>query len=338
MIKYEILTFVRSEVITVVIDFFTHIVPPGYLAALEKASAAGKIPGYTSDLMAEASIPGMTDTETRIKIKAEYGDIKEVLTLSGPFLETIAGPDVSPELAVIANDGVAEIIVRHPENFIAGMACLPLNNIEASLREIDRAVKDLKLRGIQIGTDVDGKPLDLPEFMPIWEKMEQYNLPILIHPSKNQLSPDYPGEGESKYELFRIVGWPQTTTMAMLRLVYGGVLEKYPGLKFVTHHAGGTVPYLAKRIEASTQGALPKPLIEYIKLFYNDTAVGGNTANLMCAYDFFGPDHLVFATDFPFGFANFRGKVDCIGEMGIPESEKEQIFEGNARKLLGLDG
>ncbi len=320
-----------------VIDIFTHILPPKYLASLEKASAAGKIPGHTSALMEEAHIPGMSDIETRIRIKSEYGDIKEVLALSGPFLETIAGPDLSPELAMIANDEVAETVVKHPENFIAGVACLPLNNIEASLREIDRAVKDLKLRGIQVGTDVNGKPLDLPEFMPVWEKMEQYNLPVLIHPSKNQLSPDYPGEGESKYELFRIVGWPQSTTMAMLRLVHGGVLEKYPGLKFVTHHAGGTVPYLAKRIEASDTGTMPKSLIEYMKLFYNDTAVGGSTANLMCAHAFFGADHLVFATDFPFGFKNFKEKLSCIGEMDIPESEKGRILEGNAREILGLD-
>lgn len=320
-----------------VIDIFTHIVPPKYLASLEKASATGKIPRYNSDAMGETSVVGVSDVETRIKIKSEYGDIKEVLTLSGPFLETIAGPEHSPELAIIANDEVAEAIAKHPEIFIAGVACLPLNNIEASLREIDRAIKDLRLRGIQIGTDVDGKPLDMPEFMPIWEKMAQYNLPIFIHPSKNYFAPDYPGESESKYELFRIVGWPHSTTMAMLRLVYGGVLEKYPKLKFVTHHAGGTIPYLAKRIGGSDTGTIPKPVIEYLKLFYNDTAVGGNTANLMCAYAFFGPGHLAFATDFPFGLRNIGAILRSIEEMDIPDSEKDRILEGNARDILGLD-
>jgi len=324
------------------IDIFTHIVPAKYMAALEKASAAGKIPRYTNHVMneahREASVAGMSDVEARIKLKSEYADIKEVLTLTGPFLETIAGPEYSPELAMIANDEVAEAIAKHPENFIAGVACLPLNNIEASLREIDRAILDLKLRGIEIGTDVDGKPLDLPEFMPIWGKMAQYNMPILIHPSKNQLAPDYPGEDESKYRLFLNVGWPHSTTMAMLRLAYGGVLEKYPTLKFVTHHAGGTVPYLAWRIAGPDSGTVPKPIGKYLKLFYNDTAVGGSTANLMCAYAFFGAAHLAFGTDFPFGDSKRIGAtLRSIEEMDIPESEKDLILEGNARKILGLD-
>lgn len=288
-------------------------------------------------MMWEAHVPGMSDVEARIQLKSEYADIKEVLALTGPFLETMAGPEHGPELAMIANDEVAEAVAKYPEKFITGVAFLPLNNIEASLREIDRAVTDLKLRGIQIGTDVDGKPLDLPEYMPIWAKMEQYNLPIFIHPSKNYLAPDYPGEGESRYGLFGAVGWPHSTTMAMLRLAYGGVLEKYPKLKFVTHHAGGTVPYLAKRIEGSDKGTLPKPIKEYLKLFYNDTAVGGNVANLMCAYAFFGGEHLAFATDFPFGLKRIGAVLNSIEEMDITASEKELILEGNARKILNLD-
>ncbi|MFC1984289.1 amidohydrolase family protein [Chloroflexota bacterium] len=320
-----------------VIDIFTHIVPTRYVAALEKASAAGKLPRYTSDTLWEARVVGMSDVEARIKVKSEYADIKEVISLTGPFLETMAGPEHSPELAMIANDEVAEVIAKHPEIFIAGVAILPLNNIEASLQEIDRAIKDLKLRGIEIGTDVDGKPLDLPEFMPIWERMAQYNMPIFLHPSKNYLVPDYPGEGESKYRLFQAVGWPHSTTMAMLRLVYGGVLEKYPELKFVTHHAGGTIPYLAKRIEGGDRAIMPKPIIEYLKLFYNDTAVRGSTANLMCAHTFFGADHLAFATDFPFGLKHIGATLRSVEEMNIPEGEKDMILEGNARKILGLD-
>jgi predicted TIM-barrel fold metal-dependent hydrolase len=318
------------------IDIFTHIMPAKYVAALEKMSATGKIPTLKPGALDEARVPGMMDIEVRLKLRDNYPDIKEVLSLTGPFLETVAGPEVSPELARIANDEVAEIVARYPERFITGTATLPLNNLEATLQEIDRAVKVLKLRGIQIGTDVNGKPLDLPEFMPIYEKMEKYSLPIFIHPSKNQLFPDYPGESESKYGLFGSIGWPHSTSMAMLRLAHSGVLEKYPKLKFVTHHAGGTIPFLAKRAEGSDKHALPKTVGEYLRRFYNDTAVGGNTSNLMCAYAFFGDRHLAFGTDFPFGAGRTKVVLQSIEEMTIAEAEKKNILENNARKILGL--
>jgi aminocarboxymuconate-semialdehyde decarboxylase len=123
--------------------------------------------------------------------------------------------------------------------------------------------------------------------------------------------------------------------MAMLRLVHGGILEKYPKLKFITHHAGGTVPFLAKRIEFGDPHNLPKPLLDYLRLFYNDTAVQGNTPNLMCAYAFFGAEHLLFGTDFPFNSNQIRAvTIQSVEEMDIPASEKKKILEDNARILL----
>ena len=113
------------------------------------------------------------------------------------------------------------------------------------------------MKGIQMGTDLNGTPLDAPELMPIYERMAVCDLPIFIHPSRNCFAPDYPGEAESRYNLFSIIGWPHSTSMAMMRLAYGGVLEKFPSLKIITHHAGGTIPYLAKRIELSDRRQLP---------------------------------------------------------------------------------
>jgi aminocarboxymuconate-semialdehyde decarboxylase len=215
------------------------------------------------------------------------------------------------------------------------VATLSLNNTDVALIEIDRAVKDLGLRGIQIGTDVDGKPLDTPELMPIFEKMAAYGLPIFIHPSRNYLAPDYPGEAESRYNLFSTIGWPHSTSMAMMRLAYGGILERFPTLKFITHHAGGTIPYLAKRIELSDRHELPQPIGEYLRRFYGDTAVQGNTANLTCARAFFGADHLLFGTDFPFN-RDITMNLRAIDEMEITISEKESILGKNAARVLKL--
>lgn len=316
-----------------VIDAFTHIIPPKYSLAIEKMAGAGKIPSFGS-LSGEFHVPGMIDVEDRFKLMDKTPGVRDVVTVTGPFLETIVGPADATELAKIANDEVAEIVARYPDRFAAGMAILPLNDIESSLREIDRSIKELKLRGIEIGTDVNGKPLDSPDLMPIYERMERYDFPIYIHPSKNFLFPEYPGEKESKYNLFGSIGWPHATSMAMLRLAHGGVLEKYPKLKFITHHAGGTVPHLAKRIEGSDRHALPKPILDYLRMFYNDTAVQGNIPNLNTALAFFGADHLLFGTDFPFG--NAIDALRTIEGWEIPAVEKKKILEDNAKLLLHL--
>jgi aminocarboxymuconate-semialdehyde decarboxylase len=164
--------------------------------------------------------------------------------------------------------------------------------------------------------------------------MEQYDFPIYIHPSKNFLFPEYPGEKESKYNLFMSIGWPYATSMAMLRLAHGGVLEKYPKLKFITHHAGGTVSHLAKRIEGLDRHNLPKSILNYLQLFYTDTAVQGNIPNLNTARAFFGADHLLFGTDFPFG--NAIDALPSIEEWNIPAVEKKNILENNAKSVLRL--
>jgi aminocarboxymuconate-semialdehyde decarboxylase len=190
--------------------------------------------------------------------------------------------------------------------------------------------------------------MDAPEFWPLYEKLEQYDLPLFIHPMR--MGPDYKGEKTSKYMIGSIFGWPYETSAAMTRLVFSGVLEKYPNLKVVTHHAGGMVPYLADRIvefmdqsemRSHQQRKLTKAPIDYFKKFYADTAIYGNTSALMCAYTFFGPDHLVFGIDAPLGdstlgYRNYRQTINAIDAMTIPEEDKKKIFEDNPRKLMRL--
>lgn len=320
-----------------IIDIFTHIMPVKYVEALERMSETGQISKLKPDALFEARVRGMTDVYERFKLKSALPDIKEVLTLTGPFIETLAGPEASPELARIANDELAKLVLEYPDRFIAAIAALPMNNIRATLEEIDRAVNELNLRGVQIATDIDGKPLDLPEYMPIYAKLENYGLPIFLHPSKNPHFPDYPGEDGSKHGLFQAIGWPHSTSIAMLRLVLGQVLEKFPKLKIVTHHAGGTIPYLAARAELTgARQSLPKPVGDYLRRFFNDTAVGANTGNLMCAYEFFGDGHLAFGTDFPFRARHLNTFLDAVNRMTIAEAEKINILSNNALSILSL--
>lgn len=331
------------------IDVFCHILTPKYLEGRNKKALTSW--ASSQGLMYTLTVPALADLDSRFRILDRYPELLQVLTIAAPSVETICKPEDTVELAKIANDEMAEMVMKYPERFVAAIACLPLNDIDATLIEIDRAVNDLQFRGVEIPTDINGKPVDSPEFMPIYEKMAYYNLPILIHPQRDKTIPDYEGEKESKYYIWTGLGWPHATSMAMIRLVNSGVLEKYPNLKFVTHHAGGTIPYLISRISLEEdlhqmrQGYkhehhLTKKIPDYLRMFYNDTAVYGGTAALMCAYAFCGPDHMLFATDMPFdsqaGYRLVRETIRSIEEMDIPDSEKRMIFEDNARDLFRL--
>jgi len=319
------------------IDIFTHILPPKYREAVEKLAAIGRTSLSRVEGL-QRSNPALLDVNLRLKVMDEFPDTMHVLTMVGPPIEAVAKTEDAVDLAKIANDEMAELVARHPDRFIAA-AALPMNNMDAALKEVDRAINDLKLRGVQIFTSINGKPLDAPEFLPLYQKMAQYDLPIWIHPLKEMTEPDYPGEEESKYGLAAIIGWPHATSMAMMRLAASGVLEKYPNLKFITHHGGGTVPYLAGRIKHSPfkYENLARPITDSLRLFYNDTAVQGNVPNLMCAYAFCGADHMLLGTDFPMASSNLvKETIRSVNEMPIPEAEKRKIFEENARRLLKL--
>jgi len=210
----------------------------------------------------------------------------------------------------------------------------------------------LKFRGVQIFTPVNGKPLASPEFMPLYEKMSQYDLPIWIHPARGRNTPDYSTEDHSRYYIYQMFGWPYETTTAMTRLVFSGIMEKYPNIKFITHHCGAMIPYFEHRVtigqdyaevhlKTKWKQALSKPPIEYFRMFYADTALNGSIPGLMCGYAFFGAERMLFATDVPYdnedGDRFTREVIRSIELMDIPDQEKDLIFEGNAKRLLHLN-
>jgi predicted TIM-barrel fold metal-dependent hydrolase len=219
------------------------------------------------------------------------------------------------------------------------------------LKEADRAIQELSFRGVEIFTDINGKPVDSPEFYGLYEKMERFDLPILLHPRRENLRADFAGEKVSKYLIYTNFGWPYETSVAMARLAFSGILDKYPNLKILTHHAGGMIPFFAKRIELSHDfnrirmgyqydPPLQKPPLGYYRMFYCDTAIQGNTPALMCAYAFFGVDHMLFATDMPYddqlGERATRETIRSVEELDIPAAKKRKIFEENARSLFRL--
>jgi predicted TIM-barrel fold metal-dependent hydrolase len=331
------------------IDIFTHVWPEKYLEAMNK-----KLVGSwhaQRGLGHAKAVSSLYDLDTRFRLMDKYPGLWQVLTISSPAVEDVTSPKDAIELSQIANDTMAELVFKYPDRFPAAVACLPLGDIEASVKELDRAIKDLRFRGIQLFTHSKRKPLDDPEFLPLYERMVYYDLPILIHPDRLQTVPDYEGETESKYLIWTILGWPLATSTAMMRLAGSGIFEKFPTIKFITHHAGGIVPFLSDRITGSNEfnefrmhyryeQHLTKTMTDYLKMFYADTAVYGTTSSLMCAYDFFGPEHLLFATDMPYDCQNgdklIRETIRSVNEMSIPEKERKLIYEDNARKLFRL--
>jgi len=331
------------------IDIFCHIQPTKYGAALNKMTLDGSI--MKNWLVALDKLPALSNLDLRFKVMDKYEGLMQVLTVVQPPLEAIADTKQTVDLARLANDEMAELVLKYPDRFAGAVACLPMNNMEAALVEADRVIKDLKFKGVQIFAPINGKPPDLPEFIPLYEKMAKYDLPVWIHPTRTIDYPDYKTEDSSKYRVFSLFGWPWETTVAMTRLVFSGIFDKHPNLKFITHHCGAMVPFLEQRIEnvyiveemrekeVSTRG-LAKTPTDYFKMFYNDTAVYGSTAALMCGYSFFGAEHMLFGTDSPhdreLGDRHTRKTIESIEQMSITDKEKKKIFVENAIKLLQL--
>jgi predicted TIM-barrel fold metal-dependent hydrolase len=326
------------------IDAYCHILTPKYKEALFEI-----MPRTSYYWDADSIRPALFDLDVRLKMMDQIPGLREVLTPGAPPLEYVASPSRAVDMAKMANDELAEVVAKYPDRFVAGVACLPLNDVDASLREAERAVKDLKLKGVQVFSSINGKPLDSPEFLGLYELMAAYDLPVWIHPTKDRHIPDYPGEEMSRYALFLAFSWPYETTLAMARLVFSGVLEKYPNLKFITHHCGGMIPSFYKRVALVPPGmktgeikTLNKPPMEYFRRFYADTVMGGNVPALMAGYTFFGSDNLLFASDYPYpggatqSDAALKEVIKSVDAMSIADGEKAKIFSGNLRRILKL--
>ncbi len=327
------------------VDVFNHILPQKYKEALDKAA-----PGYEQKPVNDG-LPTLWDMDHRFRIMDKYEGLVQVLTLSRPPIEEVVpNAQMAMDLTRLGNDEIAEIVFKYPNKFAAGIAAVAMNDPDGSVKELERCITELKFKGVQLYTDFCGKPLDSPEFTPIYEMMAHYNLPIWIHPTTGITSTEYTTEKRPKYITVHLFGWPYETTMAMARLVFSGIFDRFPNLKVITHHAGGMVPFYEQRIVAfldesqRRRGKLPYQLtkapIEYFKMFYADTALYGNSGGLMLAREFFGVDHLLFGTDLPFsgwyGERVTKQTIEAVEAMKIPEEEIKMIFADNARKLMRL--
>jgi len=209
--------------------------------------------------------------------------------------------------------------------------------------------------GFQIYSNVNGRPLDDPDFLPIFEKIAERNVPLWLHPSRSSAFADYATEKKSKFELWWVFGWPYETSVAMARILFAGYFDKFPELKIISHHLGAMIPYFSGRtgpgldqLGARTEEEdlamvgrkLRKRPQEYFKMFYADTATFGSLPALRCGLDFFGADQVMFASDTPFdpekGPGYIRETIKCVEGVEMSAADRYKIYEGNARKLMRL--
>ena len=334
------------------IDVFNHIWPKPFFDAL-----IDHIGTMTDITNRSGAVPMMTDLDRRFQVMDMFGeDYMQILSIASPPFEKYAEPAKALDLAKIASDSMAELCVKYPKQFPGFIGTAVMSNPQHMVEEARRNIEDLGAVGMQIFTNVSGKPLDLPEFAPFFEYMASTGKAIWMHPARGANFPDYLTEKQSEYEIWWTFGWPYETSAAMARMVFSGLFDRYPGLKVLTHHAGGMVPFFEGRVGpgwdqmgarttdrdlAAVRKSLKRPHLDYFKEFYADTASFGSLKAIEHAIEFFGEDRVLFASDAPFdpegGPMYIRETIKLIENMDITDELRGKIFQDNAVRLLGLE-
>ncbi|MGC1696918.1 MAG: amidohydrolase family protein, partial [Pseudolabrys sp.] len=212
-----------------IIDIYCHIYPDRFFQEMTKVA-----PNLSNIGQRLRGVTNLFDLDARFKEMDTFGDYRQIISLPNPAIEDIARPDVGLQLARIANDSMAELCRKYPERFPAFAAALCMTDVEGSVAEARRAIKDLGGRGVLLYTNVAGEPLDQEKFEPIFATMAELDLPIWLHPVGTAAMPDYPAEKKSRFEMWWCFHWPYETSVAMLRMVFDGLLDRYPKLKIIT--------------------------------------------------------------------------------------------------------
>jgi predicted TIM-barrel fold metal-dependent hydrolase len=328
-----------------IIDIYTHILPDAFFREMSRVSP--KLENIGERLR---GVKKLFDLDLRFAEMDTVGDYRQVISLPNPPLEEIAQGPPAAQLARVANDAMADLCAQHPQRFPAFVAAVSLDNVDAALKEAERAVKTLGARGIQVFTNIAGHPLDEERFKPVFAAMADYDLPIWLHPARNASMPDYASEEKSRFEMWWCFGWPYETSVAMARLVFSGVFDRHPNLKIVTHHlGGGMIPFFDGRIGAGMEvlgsrtsdedystvlKSLKRPHLDYFREFHADTALFGAGNGLICGLDFFGADHVVFSTDAPLG--PIAKTIAAIDALDLDDEAREKIMVTNAAKLMKM--
>src|SRR5262245_2861625 len=327
-----------------IIDLYTHILPDAFFREMSRVSR--KLDDIRARLRGVKELLALA---TRFAEMDALGEYRQLISLPNPPLEEIAQGGTAAQLARVANDAMAELVAQHPKRFPAFVAAVSLDDVDAALMEAERAITTLGARGIQIFTNIAGHPLDEERFGAVFAAMAAHDLPIWLHPARTAAMPDYASEEKSRFEMWWCFGWPYETSVAMARLVFSGLFDRHPGLKIITHHHGGMIPYYDGRIGAGMEvlgsrttdedyskvlSSLKRPHLDYFREFFADTALFGGQCGLRSGLAFFGPDRVVFSTDAPLG--PIAATMAAIDGTDLDAAARRKIMVGNAISLLKL--
>jgi aminocarboxymuconate-semialdehyde decarboxylase len=283
------------------------------------------------------------DPEVRLGLMEKYGiDVQALVPPSQtqPVRLGFSNADVA-EICSLSNTDNYGLCKAYPERFV-NICIISLLDMDLAMKELNRSINELDCRGVTIATSQKGKGLDSSEYFPFYEKLVEHDLPVFLHPTDWGSYPLV--DMEHRWRMMHVFGWPFDTTQAVWRLIFGGIIDRYPSLKIVTHHLGGMLPYFSRRIEINFEmflkEKLPRHISEYWANVYGDTALDGTAAAYPCGYAFFGADRMVFGTDYPMGPENgeffIRENLVGVKGMDIPAEHLERILGGNAGKLLKI--
>lgn len=334
-------------------DAFCHVMPRAYY---DRFMALDINPAIANLRQRVSGIPSLVDMDLRFRQMDEFGDYRQIINITAPPVDEMGPADVARDMARLGNENLAELVSKHPDRFAGFTASVPLVDPEAAVAEAQYACNELGALGVQIYTHVRGLPPDDPRFEPFWVAMAKLDKVIQVHPCRSSDWADYPTEKQSKFEIWWVFGWEYDLSAFMARVVFGGILERHPNLKFLIHHAGSMVPHFAGRVgpgwdqlgartpedqRENLEGyPLTKRPIDYFRMFYADTALFGAPHALRCAIEFFGVDRVLFASDSPYdperGPGYIRSTIADLQQIDLSDADRQAIFDGNVRRMLAL--
>ena len=324
-----------------VIDVHNHFYPPAYLDALRSGDSVVKVTEgadgnphihYPGDY--NVAVAGHRDIDHRQRVLERDRVDTQVITLTTPGTH-VEKPATAVKLARLVNDAFVEIVAERGPRF-AALATLPLSDPRASVAELRRAMEELELPGAMVFSNVNGVALADERYWPLWEAADELGAVIHIHPT----SP-VGVEAMTEYWLMPLVGFLFDTTLAAGKLVFSGVAERFPRIRWVLSHLGGAIPYIAERFDRGHQAFhecranIRKPPSEYLKGFYYDT-VNFDPNALRLAIEFAGAEHILAGSDYPHAIGSIRSMLDSLGSLAVTEDDKANIFGGNAARVYRL--
>lgn len=324
-----------------IIDVHNHFYPPEYLDALGSGKSVVRVTKdhegnphihYPGDY--NVAVAGHRDIAYRQRVLETEGVDTQVITLTTPGTH-VESPEYATTLASLVNDALARIVAERGERF-AALATLPLNNPRAAHAELRRALETLGMPGAMLFSNVNGVALADQRFWPLYELANDRGAVLHIHPT----SP-VGVEAMTQYWLMPLVGFLMDTTLAAAHLVFSGVPERFPRIKWVLSHLGGAIPYLAERLDrgfhafAECRAQIPKPPSEYLRTWYYDT-VNFDRKALELAIAFAGVEHILAGSDYPHQIGSIPSMLGAIRGLPLSDREKARILGENAADLYRL--